>query len=219
MCIKCKSTWCEQRVCRFWNITSNNFCISFPRALARPSKHVQSNYFRCARSSIFSAWIISTLRAWTSNDDEKFSALLSTEFEVLLAWRMDIRRLHWKALQTVDWITHGIPPPCLLQDTSSLLSCSDQRLMYCPAGTVCLYTAFTLPCSIGEERACIETRSVQSENVSHLSTGNAVFHFWHLFSYWGANSWLDKQFQPKKSVGRLSVVSGLFGQEYSVQIK
>jgi hypothetical protein len=184
----------------FLNITSKKICISFPPALVWPSKHVQSNYFRCARSSVFNAWIISTLHAWTLNDDEEFSTLLSTEFEVLLAWRMDIRRLHWKALQTLwtVWRVAFLRSACCKTLPVSL-SYSNQRLMFRPAGTVCPYTALTLPWSIGEQRACIETRSVQSENISHLSICNVVFHFWHLYLYWIANGWINN-FKKKEVV-------------------
>ena len=180
-------------MCSFWNITSKNFCISFPPAHVWPSKHVHSNYFRCARSSIFNAWIISTLRAWTLNDDEEFSALLSTEFEVLLAWLMDIRRLHWKALQalwTISRMTFLRPTCCKTLSVS--LSYSDQCLMFCPAGIVCPYTELALPCGIGEQRACIETCSVQSENISQLSIGNGVFHFWQVFRIEGQTvGWIN----------------------------
>jgi hypothetical protein len=184
-------------MCRFWNITPNNFCISFPPTHVWPSKHVQSNYFRCARSSIFNAWIISTLHAWTLNDDEEFSALLCTEFEVLLAWRMYIRRLRWKALQTlwtVSRMTFLRPACCKTLPVS--LSYSDRRLMYCPAGIVCPYTELALLCSIGEQKLVVCNRKISTKCLLVM-----VCFISDKFFVLKGNIWLDKQFQKgwKKS--------------------
>jgi hypothetical protein len=90
---------------------------------------------------------------------------------------MDIRRLHWKALQTL-WTVSRVAflRPACCKTLPVSLSYSDQRLKYCPAGIVCPYTELALPCSIGGQRAWIEICSVQSENISHLSIGNGVFH-------------------------------------------
>jgi hypothetical protein len=129
----------------------------------------------------------------------------------LLAWRMDIRRLHWKALQTPWTVSRkAFLRPAYCETLPVSVSLSDQLLMYCPAGIVCPNMELMLPWIKVEQRACIEAANTQSENISqpsflyHMSIGNAVFHFWQFFfSNWKANSWLDKQFQQKREFNRL----------------
>jgi len=127
---------------------------------------------------------------------------------------MDIRRLRWKALQTlwtVSRMTFLRPACCKTLPVS--LSYSDQRLMYCPAGIVCSYTELALPCSIGEQRACIETCSVQSENIIHLSIGNGVFHSWQVFSIEGQTVGLISNFRKG---GKRVQINSLFRREFYV---